>query len=64
MRKENEITFCHECERGGNGNDQDKCSCGFERKKPTRFGCLLGKKILVEIAITDNSDVSEKLVKK
>lgn len=34
---------CSECERGGNGNDKDKCSCGWKLKKGGRGGCFIGK---------------------
>ena len=33
---------CSECERGGNGNDKDKCSSGFKVKKFNGLGCFLG----------------------
>ena len=34
---------CSECERGGNGSDKDKCSCGWKVKKFNGLGCFLGK---------------------
>lgn len=37
--------YCHECERGGNGSDKDKCTCGWEIKKKTSLGCYIGVKI-------------------
>jgi hypothetical protein len=37
---------CSECNRGGNGDDKDKCSCGFRVKKWNGLGCYLG--ILLE----------------
>lgn len=34
---------CSECERGGNGSDPDKCSCGWQVKKGNNGGCFLGQ---------------------
>lgn len=34
-------TDCTECERGHNGSDVDKCSCGWKQKKPG-LGCFIG----------------------
>ena len=39
---------CHECNRGGNGNDKDKCACGWTRTEETPFGCFLGSPIVGE----------------
>jgi len=33
---------CSECERGGNGNDKDKCACGWKIKKFQGSGCFGG----------------------
>lgn len=33
---------CAECERGGNGRDQDKCSSGWRHKKGGKGGCFMG----------------------
>lgn len=33
---------CSECERGGNGSDPDKCSCGWKIKKPHKGSCFSG----------------------
>ena len=33
---------CSECERGGNGSDKDKCSCGWQVKRGRQGGCFLG----------------------
>ena len=33
---------CSECERGGNGSDKDKCSCGWQVKRGKQGGCFLG----------------------
>lgn len=33
---------CAECNRGGNGLDVDKCSCGWKTKKAKRGGCFVG----------------------
>lgn len=34
---------CDECERGGNGGDDMKCSCGWNCKKYTGKGCFSGE---------------------
>lgn len=36
---------CSECERGGNGTDKDKCSCGWKTKRFNGLGCWCGKEI-------------------
>ncbi|MEN6414349.1 MAG: hypothetical protein ABFC84_16550 [Veillonellales bacterium] len=33
---------CAECERGGNGNDKDKCSSGWQNKRCGKDGCFCG----------------------
>lgn len=33
---------CSECERGGNGDAQDKCSCGWRVKRGKQGGCFIG----------------------
>jgi hypothetical protein len=33
---------CSECERGGNGSDPNKCSCGWKVKKYNKMGCFAG----------------------
>lgn len=33
---------CSECTRGGNGNDPDKCSCGWKAKRFNGSGCFCG----------------------
>lgn len=33
---------CSECNRGGNGQDEEKCSCGWQIKNPNRGGCYIG----------------------
>ena len=39
-------TFCHSCERGGNGTDKDKCSCGWQIKsRANKSGCYIGTPI-------------------
>lgn len=45
----NEIIYCHQCNRGGNGNDSDKCSCGWRCTEPTELGCFLGTPIVGEV---------------
>ncbi len=37
---------CFECDRGANGKDEDKCSCGWRIKKGHQGGCFLGTLIL------------------
>jgi len=37
-----EYTDCSECERGGNGNDKDKCPAGWRHKKGGQGMCFLG----------------------
>lgn len=39
-------TACCECNRGGNGNDADKCSCGWTVIKWNGLGCYLGEPII------------------
>lgn len=34
---------CSECERGGNGTDKDKCSCGWRVKRFNGLGCFNGR---------------------
>jgi len=36
---------CSECNRGGNGTDKDKCSCGWQCKKFNGKGCFGGELI-------------------
>lgn len=57
MRKKNSFrdskdklwVACCECDRGGNGNDKDKCSCGWRVKTWHRKeGCFLGKVLTEE----------------
>jgi hypothetical protein len=33
---------CSECDRGGNGTDKDKCSCGWQVKRWNKLGCFMG----------------------
>ena len=33
---------CSECDRGGNGLDADKCSCGWQVKRWNKLGCFMG----------------------
>lgn len=40
--KGKEYIDCSECDRGGNGSDKDKCSCGWEVKRSNGLGCFLG----------------------
>ncbi len=41
-------TACAECDRGGNGNAKDKCSCGWQCTKLNGLGCFLGTAIVGE----------------
>jgi hypothetical protein len=45
-------TACCECNRGGNGNDQDKCACGWKCTTWDSTGCFLGVPIVGEPAKT------------
>lgn len=49
MVTEKDMTYCHECNRGGNGNDDDKCACGWKVTKQSTLGCFLGTPIVGEI---------------
>lgn len=40
--KDRLMVACSECERGGNGNDKDKCSCGWKIRRGGRMGCFSG----------------------
>jgi hypothetical protein len=42
-------TACCECNRGGNGNDKDKCSSGWNITEWNQLGCYLGSEIIGEI---------------
>lgn len=45
-KTETQPTFCHECDRGGNGNSTDKCACGWKVTKPGPLSCFLGTPIV------------------
>jgi hypothetical protein len=45
---DHDMTYCHKCDRGGNGNAKDKCSAGWKHTKPTLLGCFLGTAIVGE----------------
>lgn len=51
--------YCHECNRGGNGNDEDKCSCGWKVTKPSNLGCFLGTAIVGAIKPRHNVSKSK-----
>jgi hypothetical protein len=36
---------CSECERGGNGGEEDKCAAGWNVRRYNKRGCFLGKEI-------------------
>jgi len=40
---------CSACNRGGNGNDKDKCACGWQITINNGHGCYLGTSIVGEI---------------
>jgi len=40
------MIFCSCCDRGGRGNAQDKCSCGWKVTEGEDLGCYLGKPIV------------------
>lgn len=44
-------TACCECNRGGNGNDEHKCSAGWKCDTWNGLGCYLGEVIIGEIAV-------------
>ena len=44
-----EWTACANCNRGGNGNDKNKCSCGWQTTELNGLGCYLGSEIVGEI---------------
>lgn len=43
-------TACCECNRGGRGNDLDKCSCGWKSTEWDYNGCFIGTAIVGEPA--------------
>jgi hypothetical protein len=49
MKTKKDLTYCHLCNRGGNGNDKDKCSAGWKHTEPTQLGCFIGSPIVGEI---------------
>lgn len=49
VRHDKQWTACYKCNRGGNGNDKDKCSCGGRCTVKNGLGCYLGTKIVGEI---------------
>jgi len=38
-------TACGACNRGGRGNDKDKCACGWQEYTVTQKGCFCGMPI-------------------
>lgn len=48
-KPETDFINCHQCNRGGNGNATDKCSCGWKVTKASNLGCFLGTPIIGEI---------------
>lgn len=47
--KNNNWISCASCNRGGNGNCKDKCSCGWKITEENGLGCYLGGPIVGEI---------------
>lgn len=45
MKTAQEFTACGSCNRGGNGNDKEKCSCGWQVYEVNALGCFLGSPI-------------------
>lgn len=41
-------TACCECNLGGNGNDKDKCSAGWQVTEWNGLGCFIGMAIVGE----------------
>lgn len=39
---------CSECKRGGNGEGEDLCACGWRIKRFNGLGCFLGKLLAKE----------------
>lgn len=39
-------TACGACNRGGNGNDTDKCACGWQVVTVNVLGCFIGTPIV------------------
>lgn len=42
MKTIKDFTACGACNRGGNGNDKDKCSCGWQVREINALGCFAG----------------------
>ena len=42
------FTHCHDCDRGGNGNAEHKCSCGWRVTQLGPLGCFIGTPIVGE----------------
>ena len=49
LKLESAFVHCHECNRGGNGNDSEKCSCGWKITAASNLGCFLGSPIVEEV---------------
>jgi hypothetical protein len=58
------FTACGACNRGGNGNDPDKCSCGWQEYDVTSKGCFLGSAIEGEIKPRPKMTRSQKRYRK
>lgn len=53
-------TACAECDRGGNGNAKDKCSCGWRVTELNGNGCYFGSDIVGEIKPKEKLTRSQK----
>lgn len=49
---------CHKCNRGGNGNDPEKCACGWRITDESVLGCYSGTPIVGEIVVKPKIKVS------
>ena len=45
MKTMEDFTACGACNRGGNGNDPNKCACGWQVTKVNGLGCFIGTPI-------------------
>jgi hypothetical protein len=50
--------YCHECNRGGNGNDKNKCGCGWRTTEPSVLGCFGGTPIEGPIQVKPKIKIS------
>jgi len=55
----NQFTACGACNRGGNGNDKDKCACGWQTREVNALGCYLGTPIVGPIKTAPKLTISQ-----